>query len=128
MNNTLKKNRHFGYVIGGFLFAIFVYRYFKTAHFYWPYCGASIALLLAALVIPQYLTSLRLVWEKIGEWLGYVNSLLILTLIYFVIITPIGIISKLLGKDPLKLSNNKHASTYWEPVDDKVKTVLSHQF
>ncbi|OKS84547.1 SxtJ family membrane protein [Mucilaginibacter polytrichastri] len=128
MNKTIKKNRDFGYVVGGFLFAIFVYRYFKTAQLSWPYCAASFALLFTSIIIPRCLTSLRLLWETIGEWLGYVNSLLILTLIYFFIITPLGVISRLLAKDPLKLKTDKQATTYWEPVDSKIKTVLSHQF
>lgn len=55
------------------------------------------------------------VWFKIAEVLGWINTRIILSLVFFVFLTPIALLKKLLSfkKDPLKLKNT-HSSTYVE--------------
>jgi hypothetical protein len=51
-------------------------------------------------------------WMKLAHALGYVNSRIILTAVYFVVITPIGALRRMLGRDPLDRRTGARAS-YW---------------
>jgi hypothetical protein len=51
-------------------------------------------------------------WMTLGEWLGYVNSRIILSVLYWLVMTPIGFGVRLSGYDPLDRRTPKRAS-YW---------------
>ena len=53
------------------------------------------------------------IWLKIGEVLGWVWTRIILTTVYFIILGPISIAMKILGKDPLKFRFKDNS--YWLP-------------
>ena len=60
----------------------------------------------------KFLTPLKRGWIKLGEILGKVVAPIIMGFIYFIIITPIGILMRLFGKDLLNIKFNKNKS-YW---------------
>jgi hypothetical protein len=68
-----------------------------------------------------------LAWDKIGYVLGIINTFVLLTLFYFVILTPLGLVMRLFGKDMLKLKRNKH-DTYWENTLPKTSSGMENQF
>ena len=72
----------------------------------------SIIFLILGLINSKLLTPLNLVWIKFGDTLGRVVAPIIMGIIYFVIITPIGLFMRVIGKDLLntKFSNNR---SYW---------------
>ena len=72
----------------------------------------SIIFLILGLINSKLLTPLNLVWIKFGDTLGRVVAPIIMGIIYFVIITPIGLFMRVIGKDLLntKFSNNH---SYW---------------
>ena len=72
----------------------------------------SITFLILALLNSKILTPLNKIWFKIGIVLGKIVSPFVMGVIFFLIVTPIGLIMKFLGKDLLNLKyNNKN--TYW---------------
>ncbi len=75
---------------------------------------ASIALILAVigLFIPPAANLFHRGWMKFAFVLGYVNSRILLTLIYFFVFVPYGIISHIFGRDPLSLREGGKDS-YW---------------
>ena len=77
----------------------------------WSVIVSSIFLLLG-LINSKLLYPLNLIWVKFGELIGKIVAPLVMALIFFLILTPIGIFLRLIGKDLLniKLNNNK---TYW---------------
>tara|TARA_B100001540_G_scaffold138699_1_gene123322 strand:+ start:259 stop:636 length:378 start_codon:yes stop_codon:yes gene_type:complete len=77
----------------------------------WSVIVSSIFLLLG-LINSKLLYPLNLIWVKFGELIGKIVAPLVMALIFFIILTPIGIFLRLIGKDLLniKLNNNK---TYW---------------
>ena len=83
----------------------------------WSVIVSSIFLLLG-LINSKLLYPLNLIWVKFGELIGKVVAPLVMALIFFIILTPIGIFLRLIGKDLLniKLNNNK---TYWIKRDKK---------
>ena len=83
----------------------------------WSVIVSSIFLLLG-LINSKLLYPLNLIWVKFGELIGKIVAPLVMALIFFIILTPIGIFLRLIGKDllNLKLNNNK---TYWIKRDKK---------
>lgn len=76
----------------------------------WMIAGA--ALCLARLVPPLFRSIYRL-WIQFSVILGYFVSRILLTIIFFLVITPTGFIMKLVGKDPMDLKLDPNASSYW---------------
>ena len=83
----------------------------------WPIPIALIFLLLG-LFKSKILIPLNNVWIKLGEILGLIIAPLVMCIIYFIIVTPIGLLMKIIGKDLLGLKFIK-TKTYW--IDKKEK-------
>ena len=118
-NDNIKQNRKFGYTVAIALLVLAAFRIFiRHQSIWWILAAIAVILLLLALVKPLLLNPLRLVWDKIGHVLGIINTNVLLTLFYFVILTPLSLIMRLFGKDILKLKRNKN-DTYWESTPPK---------
>ena len=86
----------------------------------------SLIFLVLGLLDSKILTPLNKIWFKFGMLLGIIISPLIMGIIFFLVVTPIGLIMRILGKDlvNLKYNNNK---TYWiEKTGPKSK--MKNQF
>ena len=68
--------------------------------------------LILALFYSKVLIPLNNIWIKFGELLGKIISPIVMAFVYFFVITPIGIIVRLFGKDLLQIKFNSK-STYW---------------
>ena len=77
----------------------------------WPIPIAFIFLVLG-LLNSKLLTPLNLVWIKFGELLGRIIAPIVMAIVYFLIITPIGLFMRLIGKDLLNTKFSKDNS-YW---------------
>ena len=72
----------------------------------------SLIFLILGLLNSKILTPLNKMWFKLGLFLGKIISPLIMGIIFFIVVTPIGIIMRLINKDLLNLKYNKEKS-YW---------------
>tara|TARA_B100000780_G_scaffold237973_1_gene179255 strand:- start:4149 stop:4523 length:375 start_codon:yes stop_codon:yes gene_type:complete len=79
-------------------------------------------LLTISFVKPSLLKPLNYYWIKLGELLGKLISPIVMALIFFVIVTPISFIVRIIGKDLLKLKFSKNIS-YWIKRTEDVKTM-----
>ena len=71
------------------------------------------AFFLAALALPRVLTPLSRLWLRFGLFLHACISPIILGLVFFTTVTPIGLLRRLLGQDALQLRFDRDAVTYW---------------
>jgi hypothetical protein len=71
------------------------------------------ALLLAALALPRMLAPLNRLWLSFGLVLHACISPVIMGLVFYTTVTPIGLARRLLGKDPLRRRFDRDAVTYW---------------
>tara|TARA_B100000945_G_C19861168_1_gene358476 strand:- start:87 stop:461 length:375 start_codon:yes stop_codon:yes gene_type:complete len=78
---------------------------------YWSLIISSI-FLVSAFLFPKPLKPLNKVWIKFGETLGRIIAPIVMSLVFFIVLTPIGIILKIFGKDVLRLKSSKK-KTYW---------------
>jgi hypothetical protein len=121
-------NRKFGLIVGGACLLITVWRYFAHHQLMIWLLATGVLLILCAVIIPQILNPLRLLWDRIGHVLGIINTTIILFLLYFLIITPIGLIMRLLGKNNLDFKFNSCVPTYWKPVKRAEQSSMKQQF
>jgi hypothetical protein len=70
------------------------------------------ALAATALTFPLLLRPVFKVWMILGEALGWVNTRIILTLVYYGLIVPMGTMLRMMGKDPMARAFDRQASTY----------------
>jgi len=64
------------------------------------------------LVLPAILRPLYGGWMKLGEVLAWVNTRIILSLLYYIVIVPTGVIMRMRGKDMMRLKLERDAETY----------------
>ena len=86
----------------------------------------SIIFLILGLLDSKILAPLNKIWFKFGILLGKIVSPLIMGIIFFFVVTPIGFIMRLLGKDVLNLKYNKNKSYWIEKNGPKSK--MKNQF
>ena len=91
----------------------------------WALIIALLFLVLGILNL-QILTPLKKGWIKFGELLGKIISPIIMGFIFFLIITPIGLFMRLIGKDLLNLKYNND-QTYWTKRSKDINT-MTKQF
>ena len=83
----------------------------------------SIIFFILGVLNSKLLTPLNKLWLKFGIFLGSIVSPIIMGIVYFLVVTPTGIFMRLLGKDLLKTSKVKNASTYWLKRDKQHGTM-----
>jgi hypothetical protein len=114
-DQSRRKLRKFGLVVGG-VFGL-IAAWLAIRHRFGlklEIVGAiSAALIVMALLAPMLLAPIEWAWSKIGGVLGFVNTRILLTLIFFVVLTPIALVLRLLGRDPLERRFDKQSKSYW---------------
>ena len=124
--NNLTSNRNFGIVFFIVFLLISLYPIINNEDIrIWSIIIALIFFILG-IINSNLLSPLNKIWFKFGLQLGKIISPLIMGLIFFLVVTPIGLIMRLLGKDLLNLKLNKN-KTYWVEKSDP-KSKMKNQF
>ena len=87
----------------------------------------SFIFIILGLLNSKILTPLNKLWFKFGVILGKIISPIIMGIIFFLVVAPIGLIMKVLGKDLLRLKYNKKDNTYWIEKNGP-KSKMKNQF
>jgi len=125
--------RKFGLIMGGMFALIFGLLFpwigdkTKDTWPMWPFIVMAV-FWAVAIVAPQILRPVNEVWIKIGNVLGFINTRIILGLMFFVMIFPIGMLLKLFGKDGMDRKLNKDADTYRKITKQRNKEHLEKPF
>lgn len=110
---TTKDLRQFGLVVGGVFSVIglwpVVFR--SESPRLWAMILGGLLVLLGA-VVPQSLEQVHSGWMKIGHVLGSINTRIILGIIYYLLITPMGLVMRLMGKDSMYRTLTQDTDTY----------------
>ena len=83
----------------------------------------SLVFLVLGVLNTKFLTPLNKLWFKFGILLGSIVSPIVMGAVFFIVVTPTGIIMRFLGKDLLRINKNKTISTYWINCDKREKTM-----
>jgi len=105
--------RSFGFVFAGFFTLLGALSLYEEGH-RWPlWFALAAAFALVAYFVPHILAPLNRLWTKFGLLLHMIISPIILGLLFYVCIMPIGFLMRLSGKDPLRLRFDPAADSYW---------------
>ena len=120
-------NRSFGLV---FFIAFLIIGLWPLAHDgsvrFWSLIIASIFLFLGILN-SKILTPLNVLWSKFGELLGIVIAPIVMGIIFFLVVTPTGLIMRMFGKDLLRNKFQINNESYWIKRE-KNKSTMKKQF
>ena len=125
-NKNVSSNRSFGIVFFVVFLLISLYPIIKNEDLrIWSLIISTIFLLLG-LLNSKVLTPLNKIWFKFGLVLGKILSPFIMGVIFFIVVTPIGILMRFLNKDLLNLKFNRNKSYWIEKTGPKSK--MKNQF
>ena len=80
----------------------------------WLLVLAAMALFaLLAVLQPQWFRGFYRISVRVGFWLSQIVARVALTLLFFIVLAPLGFLFRLLGKDALRLKPSRNAATYW---------------
>ena len=87
----------------------------------------SLIFLVLGVLNSKFLTPLNKLWHKFGIFLGSIVSPIVMGIIFFIVVTPTGLIMRFLGKDLLRLKMHKNTNSYWINRE-KIKNTMKNQF
>ena len=119
-------NKNFGIVFFVVFFLIAVYPLIDNDEINFWALSISFIFLILGLIKSRLLTPLNNLWFKFGILLGKIISPFIMGAIFFLVVTPIGLLMKLFNKDVLNLSFNDKKS-YWIEKNS-TKSKMKNQF
>ena len=107
--------RRSAWIVGAVLLAIAAWNAYKGRTLVWQATGGLGGLLaLIGVVSARASRAFHVQWMRFASVLGWINSRIILSLVYFVVMTPVGLIGRMFGRDPLDRRGPKRDS-YWVP-------------
>ena len=111
---SLPSDRNFGFLFAGLFACLSAYCGYHGANaaavYGWLIAGIVVGLV--AVTAPNLLTPLNKAWMKLGELLGKVISPLVLGMVFFALITPVALVTRLFGREELRLKK-ADVSSYW---------------
>jgi Saxitoxin biosynthesis operon protein SxtJ len=117
-----RAEREFGVIVGGVLLLLRLWWLFRgkfeTAGVVLTFIGS--ALVVFGVFAPRLLVIPRKLWMKLAEGMSYVSSRIILAIVFFLVLTPIGLVKRAMGWDPLQRRAVPRDS-FWEPYPDRQK-------
>ena len=111
--------RKFGITIGLFLIVIAGFLYWKGRGSVEVFLIAGSALIVLGLLLPIILKPVYWLWMVLSVILGWIMTRVILSLLFFVVITPIGLIGRMFGNRFLDLQWDRSKDSYWNYRDNK---------
>jgi hypothetical protein len=106
-------DRSFGLVFASFFALLALHSWWRSGHA-WPlYAVISVTFLATGLLWPHVLRGPNRMWIKIGAFLGAVVSPIVMAVLFFFVVTPVGFLMRLSGKDNLRLRALPKGDSYW---------------
>ncbi len=124
-----KQLRSFGLIVGGIFLLIGLWpllRYGRDLRM-WAFAPGLI-LALSALVVPALLRQPYRLWMLLGFALGWINTRIILSVVFYLVFTPVSIVMKVIRRDAMQRSIDPDADTYRVDKSPRATSHMKHQF
>ncbi len=109
-----KENRRFGLVMAAALLVLGAVSFALGGRAALWLAGTAVLMAVAAWAVPGLLNPLRVVWMKLAGVLGAVNSWIILSVIFAVVVTPVALAMRMLGRSPIARGPDPARISYWQ--------------
>jgi Na+/proline symporter len=106
-------DRGFGFVFAGFFALVAIVRWWKEQGGAGWFAGAAVGMLAVALIRPSLLAPANRLWTKLALLLSKIMNPIIMGILFFLVVAPIGLLMRLTGKRPLALEFDPAAKSYW---------------
>jgi polyferredoxin len=115
LDKSPKALRKFGLTMGIFFLILSGFFYWREHVSYVPWTlGLSIFFLVPAVVWPKFLAPVQYLWMGFAFCLGFVMTRVLLGILFYGVVTPIGFILRLRGKDLMERKLDRGAPSYWK--------------
>ena len=119
---TGKKDlRSFGVTIGIILLLVAGFLFYREKESFQTFLYIAGVFIGLALILPSILKPIYIVWMTFAVILGWFMTRVILSLLFYVIITPIGLVLRIFGKDFLELKKQAVQGSYWNQRDSNLE-------
>ena len=110
---TPRDLRKFGLVVGGVFCALGLWFFLRHKPYYWYVLAPGVPLVVLGAILPRSLKWIYVGWMALAMVLGAIVSTVLLTLLFYLVVTPIGLVARLAGKDFLSRKLQPGAPSYW---------------
>jgi carbamoyltransferase len=114
IDSSTRALRRFGFIIGVALLVFAIGSMFKHRLAAWSLAAFAITVIAAAQFVPARLRQCHRVWTMFSLVVGWFMTRVILTITFFLVVTPIGLLHRLCGKRSFELAFPTDKSSYWE--------------
>jgi hypothetical protein len=111
--------RKFGLTLGVVLALIALIKVIERSPWSVVWGALAAVLIGCALLRPQLLSAPNRLWLKLGLLMHWIVNPIIMAILFYSTILPVGLLMRALGKDPLRLRLDKTATSYWLPRSDE---------
>lgn len=128
LTSTEKKDiQKFGIIAFIFFGVLCVLGFWRQKIIITYFFGILSVLGMGFILLPKHLSPVYLGWLRVAHMIGIAVTTLILTVAYYLVITPSALMKRIFGGRPIPLSPDKNCSTYWvertEPVQPKERFI-----
>ena len=110
-----KELRQFGITMGVVLTLLAGFLFWREKDYY-PYLFMlSVTLFFTGLAFPVILKPIHKIWMALAILIGWLVTGLIMIILFYLVVTPIGLLTRLCGKDFLNTKSKKNVKSYWIP-------------
>lgn len=122
-----KEVRKFGLLFAALGVLAGAYMAWKGSRSLWIPFGLAGIFLLTGLAIPRVLRPFYVAWMRFASILAWINTRVLLSVFFFLVLTPVGLVMRLLGKDLLDKKIDRAAQSYWVKQPPGVKGHQSYE-
>ena len=119
----MNRNQKFGLLFFIIFLSLSFFPFQLTISFNYIFFSIAIFFVIITILNLKLLGVLRNIWIKVGEYLGYIIAPIVMGIVFFLVITPIGLVLKLIGKDLLRLKFDETNNSYWIKRDKDINSM-----
>ena len=117
LSSTTRDLRKFGVMVGAVFCLLGLVFWLRHRPFFWYLLAPGVPLLMLGAIWPRSLKWIYIGWMTLATIIGLVVSTILLTLLFYLLVAPVGLLARAVGKDFLSQKLHPNATTYWMPRD-----------
>ena len=116
LDQSPRSLRKFGLMVGGVFFVLGAIMLWRHRAAGWPLTSIGAVLIVLGGILPVTLKWVHTGWMIIALMLGWVVTRVLLTIVFYLVVTPIGLLQRLLGKSGIHVAfREANVASYWQP-------------